>query len=47
VIPWLTGDEEMLPDPLSEMMAESWRTGAAKELERQIAALGQAQPLAA
>jgi NAD(P)-dependent dehydrogenase (short-subunit alcohol dehydrogenase family) len=41
------GDEEIFPDPVSEMMAESWRTGAAKELERQNAALLQAQPLAA
>jgi NAD(P)-dependent dehydrogenase (short-subunit alcohol dehydrogenase family) len=41
------GDEEIFPDPASEMMAESWRTGTAKELERQNAALVQAQPLAA
>jgi NAD(P)-dependent dehydrogenase (short-subunit alcohol dehydrogenase family) len=41
------GEEEIFPDPLSEMMAESWRTGAAKALERQNAALVQPQPLAA
>ena len=41
------GDEEIFPDPVSETMADSWRTGAAKELERQNAALVQAQPLAA
>jgi NAD(P)-dependent dehydrogenase (short-subunit alcohol dehydrogenase family) len=41
------GDEEIFPDPLSETMAESWRTGAAKQLERQNAALLQPQPLAA
>jgi NAD(P)-dependent dehydrogenase (short-subunit alcohol dehydrogenase family) len=33
------GDEEVFPDPLSESMAESWRTGAAKGLERQNATL--------
>src|ERR1039458_6541214 len=32
-------EEEIFPDPFSEMMTESWRTGAAKELERQNAAL--------
>jgi NAD(P)-dependent dehydrogenase (short-subunit alcohol dehydrogenase family) len=33
------GDEEIFPDPMSETMAESWRTGPAKGLERQNAAL--------
>jgi NAD(P)-dependent dehydrogenase (short-subunit alcohol dehydrogenase family) len=33
------GEEEIFPDPMSESMAGSWRTGAAKELERQNAAL--------
>ena len=32
-------EEEIFPDPLSAMMADSWRTSAAKELERQNAAL--------
>lgn len=41
------GEDEIFPDPISEMMAESWRTGAAKALERQNAALVQPQPLAA
>ncbi len=41
------GEEEIFPDPFSEMLAESWRTGAAKELERQNAALIQAEPIAA
>jgi NAD(P)-dependent dehydrogenase (short-subunit alcohol dehydrogenase family) len=41
------GEEEIFPDPMSEMMAESWRTGAAKALECQNAALVQPQPLAA
>jgi NAD(P)-dependent dehydrogenase (short-subunit alcohol dehydrogenase family) len=40
-------EEEIFPDPFSEMMAESWRTGAAKKLERQNAALVQSEPLAA
>ncbi len=33
------GEEEIFPDPMSETMATSWRTGAAKELERQNATL--------
>jgi NAD(P)-dependent dehydrogenase (short-subunit alcohol dehydrogenase family) len=41
------GDEEIFPDPFSETLAESWRLGAAKELERQNAALVQADPIAA
>jgi NAD(P)-dependent dehydrogenase (short-subunit alcohol dehydrogenase family) len=31
-------EEDIFPDPMSESMAESWRTGAAKALERQYAA---------
>ena len=38
------GEEEIYPDPMSESMAESWRSGAAKALERQNAALVQAEP---
>jgi NAD(P)-dependent dehydrogenase (short-subunit alcohol dehydrogenase family) len=41
------GEEEIFPDPVAETMAESWRTGAAKELERQNAALVQPQALSA
>jgi NAD(P)-dependent dehydrogenase (short-subunit alcohol dehydrogenase family) len=41
------GEEDIFPDPMSETMAESWRLGAAKALERQNAALVQAEPLAA
>jgi NAD(P)-dependent dehydrogenase (short-subunit alcohol dehydrogenase family) len=41
------GDEEIFPDPLSATMAESWRTGMAKQLERQNAALVAADPIAA
>src|SRR5215468_10976402 len=37
------GEEEIFPDPMSASMAESWRTGAAKALERQYAALVAAQ----
>ena len=31
------GEEEIFPDPVSQSIAESWRSGAAKELERQFA----------
>jgi NAD(P)-dependent dehydrogenase (short-subunit alcohol dehydrogenase family) len=41
------GDEDIFPDPMSAMMAHAWRTGVAKQLERQNATLVQAQPLAA
>jgi NAD(P)-dependent dehydrogenase (short-subunit alcohol dehydrogenase family) len=33
------GEEEIFPDPVSASLAESWRSGAAKALERQNAAL--------
>ena len=33
------GEKEMFPDPTSQSLAESWRSGAAKALERQYAAL--------
>ncbi len=33
------GEEEIFPDPKTASMAESWRRGAAKALERQYAAL--------
>jgi hypothetical protein len=33
------GEEEIFPDPASESMAESWRSGTAKVLERENAAL--------
>lgn len=32
-------EEEIFPDPQSATLAESWRTGAAKQLERQYAAV--------
>jgi NAD(P)-dependent dehydrogenase (short-subunit alcohol dehydrogenase family) len=39
------GEEDIFPDPLSGSMAESWRNGSAKALERQFAALVQAAPV--
>jgi short-subunit dehydrogenase len=33
------GEEDIFPDPLSESIAERWRGGVAKTLERQNAAL--------
>jgi hypothetical protein len=41
------GDEEIFPDPMSESLAESWRSGAVKAFARENAALVQAQPVAA
>jgi NAD(P)-dependent dehydrogenase (short-subunit alcohol dehydrogenase family) len=41
------GDDEIFPDPMSQSMADSWRNGAAKALERQSAALVLAPPAAA
>jgi NAD(P)-dependent dehydrogenase (short-subunit alcohol dehydrogenase family) len=38
------GEEEIFPDPMSESMAESWRSSAVKALERQYAALVEAAP---
>jgi len=32
------GEEDIFPDPMSQSLAESWRSGAAKALERQNAA---------
>jgi len=32
------GEEDIFPDPASQSIAEAWRAGAAKELERQFAA---------
>jgi NAD(P)-dependent dehydrogenase (short-subunit alcohol dehydrogenase family) len=40
------GEDEIFPDPMSESMAESWRSGAAKALERANAALVVAEPVA-
>ena len=35
------GEEDIFPDPMSQTLADSWRSGAAKVLERQNAALVQ------
>jgi NAD(P)-dependent dehydrogenase (short-subunit alcohol dehydrogenase family) len=40
------GEEEIFPDPFSAMLAESWRTGAVKALERQNAMLLQSEEVA-
>lgn len=34
-------EEDIFPDPMSASMAESWRTGAGKTLERQYAAIAE------
>ena len=41
------GEDDIFPDPISATLAESWRTGAVKEMERQNAELVSAEPLAA
>jgi NAD(P)-dependent dehydrogenase (short-subunit alcohol dehydrogenase family) len=41
------GEEDIFPDPMSASMAESWRNGAVKAMERENAAFVQADPLAA
>jgi hypothetical protein len=43
----LAGDDDIFPDPMAAALAESWRTGAVKELERQNAALVAGEPMAA
>ena len=39
------GEQEIFPDPMSESMANSWRSGAVKALERQMAAFVDAEPV--
>ena len=41
------GEEEIFPDPMAELLADGWRAGVAKELERQNAALVPAASVAA
>ena len=41
------GQEEIFPDPMSQLLADGWRAGVAKELERQNAAMVPAEPVAA
>jgi NAD(P)-dependent dehydrogenase (short-subunit alcohol dehydrogenase family) len=38
-------EEHIFPDPMSESVAESWRSSAVKGLERQFAALVEAEPV--
>jgi len=40
------GEDDIFPDPLSETLADSWRSGVAKALERQNAALAAASAAA-
>ncbi|MGA2830321.1 MAG: SDR family NAD(P)-dependent oxidoreductase [Streptosporangiaceae bacterium] len=39
------GEEDIFPDPFSQALADGWRTGVAKALERQNAALLDAAPV--
>jgi NAD(P)-dependent dehydrogenase (short-subunit alcohol dehydrogenase family) len=41
------GEDEIFPDPMSQMVAAGWRAGVAKQLERQNAVLVQADAIAA
>jgi NAD(P)-dependent dehydrogenase (short-subunit alcohol dehydrogenase family) len=41
------GEEEIFPDPMSQMLAAGWRVGVAKQLERQNAELVRADAIAA
>ncbi len=42
-----SGEDEIFPDPMSQSLAVGWRTGVAKQLERQNAAMLSAEPIAA
>jgi short-subunit dehydrogenase len=42
-----TGEYEIFPDPMSTNMAEGWRTGDVKAMERQNAALVAPEPVEA
>jgi NAD(P)-dependent dehydrogenase (short-subunit alcohol dehydrogenase family) len=41
------GEAEIFPDPMSALVADGWRAGVAKALERQNAAMVRAVPIAA
>jgi NAD(P)-dependent dehydrogenase (short-subunit alcohol dehydrogenase family) len=41
------GEEEIFPDPMSASLAEGWRSGAVKALERQFAAYVEESPVKA
>jgi NAD(P)-dependent dehydrogenase (short-subunit alcohol dehydrogenase family) len=38
------GEEDIFPDPMSQSVAESWRNGAVKALERELSAFVAAEP---
>ena len=38
------GEKDIFPDPMSQSVAESWRSGAVKALERELSALVPAEP---
>jgi hypothetical protein len=38
------GDEDIFPDAMSQTLAESWRSGAVKAMERENAAFVPAEP---
>ena len=39
------GEEDIFPDPMSESLAENWRSGTANALEREFAALAKLEPV--
>jgi hypothetical protein len=41
------GEEEISPDPMSQSLADSWRNGAVKAMERENAAFVAAEPAVA
>ena len=41
------GEEDIFPDPMSASIADSWRNGAVKAMERENAAFVTAEPTAA
>jgi len=41
------GEDDIFPDPMSQSVAESWRSGAIKALELQLSALVPAEPVTA
>ena len=41
------GEEDIFPDPMSQSIAEGWRSGVAKALERQYAAIAEQSAAAA
>ncbi|HEY4462144.1 MAG TPA: SDR family NAD(P)-dependent oxidoreductase, partial [Streptosporangiaceae bacterium] len=38
-------EEDIFPDPMSQSMAESWRSGSVKAFERELAAFVEAEPV--